>query len=290
MKPKNACPVCGSSQTHLFLVRDRVPVHQNLLMPDRQSALDIIRGDLRLAICLECAFVFNQTFELRKLQYSGAYDNTQSCSSFFKEHLRQLVDHLIYEKGMRNRNIVEVGCGKGEFLRALVEIEDAHNIGYGFDPSYVGPESDLKGRLNFVRKYYGPEHAQVKADAIICRHVIEHVPDPLRLLSTIRTALNSSPSAAVYFETPCVEWILRNKVLWDFFYEHCSLFTEHSLTTLFETAGFNVGSVTKMFGGQYLWLEASLAEGGSVSKAIDAMPLLSRGICRIGTGTDLEMA
>lgn len=67
----------------------------------------------------------------------------------------------------------------------------------------------------------------------------------------------------IFFETPCVEWILENGVLWDFFYEHCSLFTANSLTTAFQRVGFHVESVGKVFGGQYLWIEG-VGTGASV--------------------------
>jgi hypothetical protein len=60
----------------------------------------------------------------------------------------------------------------------------------------------------------------------------------------------------VFFETPCVEWILRNRVIWDFFYEHCSYFSASSLQYAFEVSGFEVDTVSHVFGGQYLWLEA----------------------------------
>jgi hypothetical protein len=60
----------------------------------------------------------------------------------------------------------------------------------------------------------------------------------------------------VFFETPCVDWILEHEVVWDFFYEHCSLFTTRSLTTAFQQAGFHVTGCRHVFSGQYLWLEA----------------------------------
>jgi hypothetical protein len=44
-------------------------------------------------------------------------------------------------------------------------------------------------------------------------------------------------------------------VPWDFFYEHCSLFTAESLTLALELAGFCVTGVRHVFGGQYLWAE-----------------------------------
>ena len=57
-----------------------------------------------------------------------------------------------------------------------------------------------------------------------------------------------------------MEWILKHQVAWDFFYEHCSLFTAASLRTVFEESGFHVVSVDHVFEGQYLWLEAELCQ------------------------------
>ncbi len=105
------------------------------------------------------------------------------------------------------------------------------------------PDVDLDGRLQFHRQFYDAECSRTPADVVIARHVIEHVAQPRELLSSIRAALNSNPDARVFLETPCVEWILRHRVAWDFFYEHCSLFTVESLSTAAEESGFDVKSV-----------------------------------------------
>ncbi len=251
------CPVCAASTTTFFR-REQVPVHQNLPMPSREAARSMARGDLDLAFCASCGFIHNSAFDLDKLSYDEDYDNTQSCSTFFLNYLDDLVQYLVNEKGVRGRRIVEVGCGKGLFLRKLVEA-DSGNFGYGFDPAYEGPLVELDGRLNFQRTFYGPQCADVFADVIVCRHVIEHVPRPVELLQTIRGALLNSPQARLFFETPDVTWILRHKVIWDFFYEHCSYFTPPALKTAFERAGFSVESIRPVFGEQYLWLEAALS-------------------------------
>lgn len=245
-------------------------------MKDRESALDINRGDLDLAFCEDCGFVFNRAFDISRLDYSESYDNTQSHSPTFDGYLRDLVRRMVSEKGVRDCRIVEVGCGKGSFLRELVVAEGAGNSGVGFDPSYEGPTTDLGGRLKFERRFYGPEAAHVPADVVVCRHVIEHVPEPVELLRAIRQALSGSPHARVFFETPCVAWILRNRVIWDFFYEHCSYFTAASLTTAFESSGFEVEDVRHVFGGQYLWLEAKVSdEKPEASKKPGEVPVLA---------------
>ena len=271
-----ACPVCLSEQVDPFVRRDGVPVTQNLIVATATAAREITRGILDMCCCARCGFAFNRAFDASLPAYSEAYDNTQSHSPSFKAYMDELVRVIIEERGVRNARIVEVGCGKGYFLRRLVD-NSAGNTGWGFDPSYVGPESDLGGRLHFEKRNYGPGSRPLGADVVVCRHVIEHIADPVALLATVRAALESSPGARVFFETPSLAWILEGLVIWDFFYEHCSLFTPASLTTAFQRAGFAIKRVATTFGGQYLWLEATLAEP-SDSPSLDAgsIPALAR--------------
>ena len=260
MKTKNPCPICDSKKVKSFLNRNEVPVHQNFLFKAKSSAINITKGKLSLVVCRECGFIFNQTFDFSKLKYGNLYDNTQDLSPLFEQHLKDIVQKLINNKNIKNCKIVEVGCGQGSFLRRLVENEEWNNVGYGFDPSYKGNELELDGRLNFVKKYYGPECADIKADIVVCRHVIEHVPKPVELLKTVREALMQSKNPRVFFETPTVDWILKNQVIWDFFYEHCYYFNPNSIRTAFELAGFSVEAIDLVFGNQYMLVEASIAK------------------------------
>lgn len=250
------CPICDSGLTETFLYRKKVPVHQNLVMSNKQSAINIDIGNLTLSFCQNCGFVFNQDFDQSKLIYGQEYDNTQTHSPAFDHYTSDLAQLLIYKKNVQNCSIVEVGCGKGSFLRKLVECEQWQNTGYGFDPSYIGSETDFEGRLKFYKCYYDENYTHINADIVVCRHVIEHIPNPIALIKTLRKALMNSPKARVFFETPCVDWILENLVIWDFFYEHCSYFNADSLQTAFELSGFEVKSIDYVFAGQYLWLEA----------------------------------
>ncbi|MBP7865033.1 MAG: methyltransferase domain-containing protein [Acidobacteria bacterium] len=277
MKTAPPCPVCGSERTRSFLRRTSVPVHQNLVCPTRQDALQVARGDLSMRACHTCGFVFNAAFEESRLSYGVSYDNTQSHSAFFRQHLLERATHLVGSRDVTGCRIVEVGCGKGEFLRLLVEDPAHGNTGVGFDPSHDGPLSDCGGRMRFEHRFFD-ETCTGQADVVICRHVIEHVPRPVGLLSAVRRAVGGGGPTRVFLETPCVEWILRHRVFWDFFYEHCSLFSAGSLKIAFERSGFSVRSVGHVFGGQYLWIEATPA-GSPEETPPDArdIPRLTRG-------------
>lgn len=245
------CPVCATPSEAPFLRREPVPVHQNLIVHDAEAARALNRGRLALHACAACGFVFNAAFDPALLSYGAAYDNTQSCSPLFDAYVEQRAAEVASRGGTC---VVEIGCGKGGFLRALARHNPAI-AAIGFDPSYVGPPVDADGRVRFERRFYDRTCRDLKADTVVCRHVIEHIPDPAAFLRDVRDAIGDT-SATVFFETPCVEWILANTVIWDVFYEHCSYFTRDSLTTAFQRAGFDVQSVRHTFGGQYLWLEA----------------------------------
>ena len=272
------CPVCQSAKTDQFLHRPAVAVHQNMVVADAAAARHSPRGELALRCCRSCGFVYNAAFAFELLRYGAEYDNRQDCSAVFEAHVDELARDLLDRCAVRNCRIIEVGCGDGSFLRRLVADPAAGNTGYGFDPSYVGPASDLDGRLRFASRYFDATCADLEADVVLCRHVIEHVPDPLSLLASVRSALKGSTPALAFFETPCVRWIFEHEVIWDFFYEHCSLFSVESMTTAFEAAGFAVDNICNVFGGQYLWLKSRVAEGeiDAVLSAAGEVPALAR--------------
>lgn len=255
---EKSCPVCAGKHTELFLERRQVPVQQNFLAASRARAVGVARGDLQMRFCNSCGFVFNAAYLPELLQYDADYNNTQESSDYFRQHLESLKEKLVLEHGCKNSVIAEIGCGKGFFLKMLVLDESLHNRGFGFDPSYEGEETLGDGRLRFIKKYFDSSCSEVSADVLLCRHVIEHIAQPFEFLSGLRSALGTSPACRLFFETPCADWIFANLTIWDFFYEHCSIFTDQSIRCLFNRAGFKVDSVAHVFGGQYLWMEASM--------------------------------
>jgi Methyltransferase domain/C-methyltransferase C-terminal domain len=250
----DACPICDGRHLHEFLRRGDVPVHQNVVYASAPAARAIPRGDLVMRMCGGCGFVFNAAFDPSKPTYDGKYEGTQVHSPWFVAHLTDLARRL--DGDGRIHHVVEIGCGDGAFLRALAG--NAAISGIGIDPGYKGRASDCDGRLRFERRRFEDGIVSAPAaDLAICRHVVEHTPDPLRLLRTVRGLLDKERASRVYLETPCVEWILENQIIWDWFYEHCSLFSADSLRSAAMRAGLEVTVVRHTFGGQYLAIEAT---------------------------------
>jgi SAM-dependent methyltransferase len=271
------CPLCEGNDLRVFVERPSVPVHQNISYASAEAARGVPRGDLELACCGTCGFVMNLAFRSDLLQYGEGYENDQTNSTAFEAHMAGLIQTLV-ASGIRNKRIVELGCGQGQFLRRLCLAGD--NNGVGFDPAYVGEASVHGGRVTFIRAFYGPGALTEPPDLLLCRHVIEHVPRPIELLRSVWSALSADRVTRLAFETPAVDWILEGTVIQDFFYEHCSYFTDESMRFAFERAGFGAFEASRVFGGQYLW---AISERRIVG-APPARPVDARGIAAAAEG------
>jgi SAM-dependent methyltransferase len=246
-----------------FLSMPRMPVFCNVLWDDRDGAVSCDRGDIELAFCEDCSFIFNTVFDPGLVEYSQRYDNCLHFSERFRNYAESLADGLIERHDLHGKLVVDVGCGKGDFLKLLCE--KGPNRGVGFDPSFEAREDieALGGDVEIVNDYYSGKYAGHGGDFLSCRHVLEHVEHPGELLKQIRGGLGDRAGVPVFFEVPNGAYTIENVFVWDVIYEHPCYFTAGSLARLFASGGFAVGSVTEEFEGQYLGLHATTAvEGG----------------------------
>ena len=58
-------------------------------------------------------------FDKNLLNYSKAYENSLFCSNLYQEYTDTLVRRLIKRYNLRNKDVIDIGCGKGDFLFLL---------------------------------------------------------------------------------------------------------------------------------------------------------------------------
>ncbi len=254
--PPGHCPNCHTPGMSVFYRVARVPVHSVLLMETREQARNYPTGDIQLGFCHTCGFISNLVFDPSLHEYSSKYEATQSYSPTFNKFHRTLAQNLIERHNLRGKDIIEIGCGQGEFLILLCEM--GNNYGIGFDPAYnhYPLESEARERITFVKDFYSEKYTHVQGDFVVCKMTLEHIPNTAEFVGMVRRAVGDRPETTIFFQIPSVRRILHECAFWDIYYEHCSYFSRESLTYLFEHAGFEVLRVAEEYDHQYLTIEA----------------------------------
>lgn len=268
------CLGCGSSSTIVLHEVRGVPANCGLLMPTRESAINCRRGDIRLGFCRSCTLISNLAFDPALLEYSSSYDETQSFSRTFHGFQRGMAERLIERHCLRQKDVMEIGCGNGEFLGLLCEL--GANRGTGFDPAFVEGRAVLAPGLSIqvVKDFYSHQYSGYKVDFVCCNMTLEHIYSPTVFVENFRCALR--PDAVAFFLLPDAARILAEIAFWDVYYEHCSYYTKSALHHLFERCGFKVVAISSEYEDQYLSIEARQSDSVGLFKAPVAPRTLRR--------------
>jgi SAM-dependent methyltransferase len=235
-----------------------------LLLPTREEAITYPTGNIRLAFCDACGFIFNAAFEpTLQQEYAERYEETQGYSPTFNAFAMRLAERLIARYDLHNKTIVEIGCGKGEFLALLCKL--GNNRGVGIDPSYVEDRSRIEpdSRITFLKEMYTEEHARYPSDFLCCKMTLEHIDQTAAFIGTLARSTRHTPDTIIFFQIPNATRVIGDAAFWDIYYEHCSYFSAGSLARLFRSQGFDVLNLWTDYDDQYLMIEARPASGSN---------------------------
>lgn len=258
------CPNCHHTSMRIVYEQKEIPAHSVLLFSDQKEARQYPTGDMQLGFCEACSFFSNLAFNPELSAYGTTYESTQSYSPTFDRFSRRMAVDLVARYGIRGKQVVEIGCGMGEFLVQLCEA--GQNRGLGFDPAYLPGRVRTEAEVEFVKDYFSEKYADITADLLVCKMTLEHIPNTANFVEMVRQTLSDAPDTIVYFQVPDMTRILREAAFWDIYYEHCSYFTAPALARVFERAGFEILCVVRVFGDQYLVIEARPGESFGVSE------------------------
>lgn len=225
--------------------------------------------NLRIHRCGDCDLVQTAGDEVpyyRDVIRANAY--SPAMKAFRLEQLTRWVE----DHGLRERPVLEVGCGRGEFLDLLREVGTrplgtehgadaaafARSQGHTVWPVYPGD-----GPL--------PEHEGF--DGWACFNFLEHWPDPRAVLRSVRQRLR--PGAIGMVEVPNFDMMLRQRLLTEFTPDHVTYFTEHTLRRGLESAGFEVQSVTPIWHEYILSATVRLRAAPDLSGFDDSLQVLA---------------
>ena len=147
---ENTCVVCESRDIEIFIEIPQVPVYCNVLYHTREEAIRAPKADMKLGFCRACGHIYNFAFDPDKLDYTQEYENSLHHSPRFQEYATSLATQLIERHNLYNKDIIEIGCGSGDFLKLLCEL--GGNRGVGFDPSGAHDKKSMTNdkRITFI--------------------------------------------------------------------------------------------------------------------------------------------
>ena len=265
-----ACPVCRSPDLIDIVDLGEVPLFCNVQWPTRAVALQAASAPMRLVGCAACGHHFNADFDAGRLEYAPAYDTSQHFSSTFRAYAEGLAQRLVDDHNLQGKAVVDVGCGKGDLLKLICRL--GNNRGFGFDVSYDGDPNpaDAPG-VTFRNTFFDAARAGDIAPALVCcRHVLEHIADPVEFLRGLGQALAGRTDRVLYIEVPNGALQLSQGLLWDYIYEHYSYFSTGSLRHALQAAGFEVLRLAPAFGDQFLCAEVRLLAGAATPPQVSA--------------------
>jgi len=265
----SACPVCGAHEAETLLEVKNTPVACSFVYPDAATARAIPRADLLLVGCRHCGLAYNRNFDDAMLDYSEGYEEAQGYSALFSDFELELCRDLDRRYALAGKHVLEIGCGKGEFLTRLCDATGAR--GTGFDPAFDPDRRSPHPRVRFVRSNFDADAGAVAADLVCCKMTLEHIPRAGHLLAFMREHTAGAP---LFVQVPDAARIFRDAAFWDIYYEHCLYFTGASLTAALAHAGYHVDDVTTVYGDQYLLAHAHPDPAATASAPSAALPWL----------------
>ncbi|MEL6278053.1 MAG: class I SAM-dependent methyltransferase [Pseudomonadota bacterium] len=258
-KTMNPCPLSGRTDLEMVFELKNVPVICNQLWSTAEAAKGAPMCDVDLAMCPESGLISNVSFEEDKIAYAPGYENALHFSPRFQSFAEELVAGLVERHDLKGKDVVEIGCGDGHILSLMMK--HGARSATGFDPSMAGKTSEYMATpgVEILPEYFRSDQLDRPFDIVLCRHVLEHLPAPMMVMSEIRKAIGDR-EVPIYFETPNAEWMLGAFSMWDVIYEHVTYWSAPAYETLFRRAGFKPASITTGYGDQFMMVEGAPRE------------------------------
>ena len=233
--PATACRLCAQPlfPEALLVQRDMPAAAQGLPTADQ---LDTDLGvTLALHQCSGCGTV---QLVAEPVAYWRDVIRAAGISAEMRAYRLEQFGRWLAEHGLQGRKVLEVGCGRGEYLSLLREA-GADASGIEHLPASVAAchAAGLPVVEGFID---GPDTRLASApfDGFAILNFLEHIPTAHLTLRGI--AANLADGATGLVEVPNFDMILTAGLFAEFIPDHLFYFTRQTLTTLLESNGFEV--------------------------------------------------
>jgi len=234
----HSCRVCGGDLSKSPLLK-----YENSPR-SAQGFLDTIEDqddsvNLEIFQCLHCGLVQHN---LQPVPYYKEVIRAVAFSNEMSAFRKIQLHEWIQVNQLQHRKILEVGCGRGEYIDLLVSAGAAYVAGLEYAQNSV--DAARRKGSKIYQGYLDSDFelpSDFKFDAFTIFSFLEHWPDPNQGLKLIHSIL--SEEAVGLVEVPNFELILKKGLYSEFTTDHIFYFDKKSFTFLLEKNGFEVISI-----------------------------------------------
>ena len=230
------CRVCKSNCFDSPLLRYTNMPSSAQGFPDLKSLKNDNGSDLNLFQCSSCGLV--QLSE-KPVSYYKEVIRASSFSSEMKRFRSEQFVSWVDKYNLKGKSILEVGCGRGEYLSIFKQTEVS--LAHGIEYSKESVSSCINSELSVTKGFFGDENfvlPKQKYDGFICLNFIEHWPNPNKVLAHLKK--NLSEDAIGIVEVPNFDMILKQGLYSEFISDHLLYFTKDTLIFMLNYNGFEV--------------------------------------------------
>ena len=227
------CISCKGSLHELMKIENMpasaqdIPTKEEL---DKDSGIEV-----SLCVCEDCGLVQlknDAVYYYRDVIRAGGYSTTM-------EALRKIqYKHFIEFASLEGKKIIEVGCGRGEFLGMLSDFPvEGYGTEHKKDLVEIAKEAGLRVDEDFPES---EDHIFKNGpfDAFMSFNFLEHQPHPRTYLKAIYNNLGDEGYGLI--TVPSFEYIMEQNSFYEIIPDHIAYYSFESLTHLLNICGFEV--------------------------------------------------
>ncbi|WP_135076058.1 class I SAM-dependent methyltransferase [Terasakiella sp. SH-1] len=229
------CRVCGGPlyETPLLCFENMPAMAQNF--PDDSQLAQDHGQDLTVCQCSLCGLV---QLDCPPVPYYKEVIRAAAFSEEMRGFRREQFADFVSTHELQGKKVLEVGCGKGEYLELMQEQGvQAHGIEGGLEVVQASQSKPYHMRHDFLEKA-DQTLSDGPYDAFFMLNYLEHLPNPNETLRAI--AHNLYPGAVGLVEVPNFDMIIRAGLFSEFINDHLFYFTKETLSDLLTRNGFEL--------------------------------------------------
>jgi len=227
-----------------------VPSNCSRYFGTREEAIIQPRAKLQLVLDQNYRYIYNQLYNPELIKHDEYY--CTSNTFHLEESILAVKD--IPDIFFPNTQIIEIGCGQGEFVEKL---EKLGLLTVGYDPVCKNIKENL------FPNYFEPQLLLEKNSMqklFVMRCVLPHIQHPFDFLNEI---FSYSSNAKILIEFQRLEWILQNSTWHQFSHDHVNYFSMDSFDLEFEVIRKGVFADE-----EWGWVLIAQKKNNSLSKSI----------------------